>query len=81
VLEQLELANFRPKYQFVVGNTQSEGHSVGVMWRDASWVSLIAAGRGWKAGDGKRIFLAMEAFIKIALLARPGSSHLRRYSG
>jgi uncharacterized RDD family membrane protein YckC len=29
---------------------------------------LIAAGRGWKAGDGKRIFPAMEAFIKIALL-------------
>ena len=25
--------------------------------------------RGWKTGDGRRIFPAMEAFIKIALLA------------
>jgi hypothetical protein len=25
--------------------------------------------QGWKTGEGKRTFLAMEAFIKIALLA------------
>ena len=33
------------------------------------WVSLIGNLRGWKMGDGRRMFLSMEAFIKIALLA------------
>jgi len=40
------------------------------MRRDAQWVSFdCGRPKGWKADDGRRIILAMEAFIKIALLA------------
>ena len=56
-------------YQSSSGSTPSEGHSVGVMWRDAAWVSLIRESKGLENGRAQAHISVMEKSIALTVVA------------